>query len=138
MRVLGELAARAPDVAELMDALGPLAGALRYGDVRGTDGASLRVVFDELVVRVVAGLARAAEGLDDDAGRALIERMSAVQAGAGRGRPPGPPRASCPPVLERLADGGGSTGSSRAGRRGCCTTAAAGRRPTSRPASVGR
>ena len=80
VRVLGELAAHAPDVAELMDALGPLAGALRYGDVRGTDARSLRVVFDELVVRVVAGLGRAAAGLDDDAARAMIERMSAVQA----------------------------------------------------------
>ena len=65
VRVLGDLAARAPDVAELMDALGPLAGALRYGDVRGTDAASLRVVFDELVVRVISGLERAAEAVDD-------------------------------------------------------------------------
>lgn len=79
VRVLGELAARTPDVGELMDALGPLAGALRYGDVRGTDATGLRIVFDELVVRVVAGLGRAAEGLDDDAARTMIERMSAVQ-----------------------------------------------------------
>ncbi|MET0323931.1 MAG: DUF5682 family protein, partial [Ilumatobacteraceae bacterium] len=104
VRTLGELAARAPDVAELMDALGPLAGALRYGDVRGTDGASLRIVFDELVVRVVAGLPRAAEGLDDDAGRALIERMSAVQAGLAVVDHPARHDA-LPVVLERLADG---------------------------------
>jgi hypothetical protein len=71
---------RTPDVGELMDALGPLAGALRYGDVRGTDAGGLRIVFDELVVRVVAGLGRAAEGLDDDAAGTMIERMSAVQA----------------------------------------------------------
>ena len=70
VRVLGVLAARDPDVGELMDALGPLADAQRYGDVRRTDVAALRVVFDELVVRVIAGLARAAESLDDDAGRA--------------------------------------------------------------------
>ena len=80
LRALGELAAHAPDVAELMDALGPVASALRYGDVRGTDAAGLRAVFDELVVRVVAGLDRAARGVDDEAATALIERMSAVQA----------------------------------------------------------
>jgi hypothetical protein len=80
VRVLGELAARDPDVGELMDALGPLAGAMRYGDVRGTGASDLGVVFDELVVRVVAGLARAADGLDDDAARSMIERMSATQA----------------------------------------------------------
>ena len=34
VRRLGELAAHDPDVAELIDALGPLADALRYGDVR--------------------------------------------------------------------------------------------------------
>ena len=35
-----------PDVGQLMDALGPLARALRYGDVRGTDVGALRTVFD--------------------------------------------------------------------------------------------
>ena len=104
VRVLGELAAHAPDVAELMDALGPLAGALRYGDVRGTDARSLRVVFDELVVRVVAGLGRAAAGLDDDAARAMIERMSAVQAALAVVDHPAR-HADWLPVLERLADG---------------------------------
>ena len=104
VRVLGALAARAPDVAELMDALGPLAGALRYGDVRGTDAASLRVVFDELVVRVIAGLARAAEGLDDDAARAMIERMSSVQAALAVVDHPARHR-ELPPVLEHLAGG---------------------------------
>ena len=37
LQALGELAARAPDIADLMDALGPVASALRYGDVRGTE-----------------------------------------------------------------------------------------------------
>ncbi len=76
---LGRLAAGAPDLAELMDTLGPLAAAVRYGDVRGTDAAGLRAVFDELVVRVLAGLDRATLGLDDDAARAMVERLSAVQ-----------------------------------------------------------
>lgn len=104
VRVLGELAARAPDVAELMDALRPLAGALRYGDVRGTDAADLRVVFDEIVVRVIAGLGRAADGLDDDAARAMIERMSAVQAALAVVDHPAR-RRDLPAVLEQLAAG---------------------------------
>jgi Family of unknown function (DUF5682) len=104
VRVLGELAARDPDVGELMDALGPLAGALRYGDVRGTDASDLRVVFDELVVRIVAGLVRAAEGLDDDAARSMIERMSATQAALAVVDHPAR-RRELPPVLEQLAEG---------------------------------
>jgi hypothetical protein len=103
VRTLGELAARAPDVAELMDALRPLAGALRYGDVRGTDAVGLRVVFDELVVRIVAGLAHATESLDDDAARSMIERMSAVQAALAIVDHPAR-RDSFPAVLEHLAE----------------------------------
>ncbi len=103
VRVLGELAARDPDVGELMDALGPLAGALRYGDVRRTGTADLRVVFDELVVRVVAGLRRAAEALDDDAARSMIERMSATQAALAVVDHP-VRRHELPAVLEELAE----------------------------------
>ena len=55
VQAIARLAAGAPDVAELMDTLGPLASALRYGDVRRTDAAALRAVFDEIVARVVAG-----------------------------------------------------------------------------------
>jgi Family of unknown function (DUF5682) len=103
LRALGELAASAPDVAELMDALGPVASALRYGDVRGTDASGLRAVFDELVVRVVAGLDRAARGVSSEAATAFIERLSAVQAAlavvdhAAR-------RDEWPYALEQLAD----------------------------------
>ncbi len=45
-------AAHDPDVVQVIDTLGPLARALRYGDVRGTDASALRTVFDGLVVRV--------------------------------------------------------------------------------------
>ena len=134
---LGELAATAPDVAELMDALGPLAAARRYGDVRGTDAAALAVVFDELVVRVVAGLQRAAEGLDDDAARAMIERMSAVQAALALVDHPAR-TAELPAVLEPSPPDAGCTASCRAGPRGCSTTAGRGRRRGSRPGSAGR
>jgi hypothetical protein len=73
------LAARAPDVAELIDSLPPLANALRYGDVRGSDAGALRTVVDELVVRVIAGLDVACRALDDDAATAMVERLSALQ-----------------------------------------------------------
>jgi hypothetical protein len=100
---LGRLAAAAPDVAELMDALGPLAAAMRYGDVRGTDAAGLRTVFDELVVRVLAGLDRATVGLDDDAAGAMVERLSALQAALAVVDHPAR-REDLPPVLARLAE----------------------------------
>jgi hypothetical protein len=103
VRVLGELAARSPDVAELMDALRPLASALRYGDVRNTEPAGLRVVFDELVVRVLAGLGRAVEALDDDAARSMIERLSATQAALAIVDHPAR-RDAFPEVLERIAE----------------------------------
>lgn len=76
---LGTLAANAPDVADLVDALPPLANALRYGDVRGSDSAGLATVVDELVVRVIAGLDLACRSLDDDAATAMTERLSSLQ-----------------------------------------------------------
>lgn len=100
---LGDLAAASPDVAELMDALGPLAGAIRYGDVRGTDAGGLRTVFDELVVRIVAGLERATSARDDDAARAMTERLSALQAALATLDHPAR-RDDVPRELARLAD----------------------------------
>ena len=73
-------AAHDPDVVQVIDTLGPLARALRYGDVRGTDAAALRRVFDGLVVRVLAGVVMACRSLDDDAAAAMVERLAEVQA----------------------------------------------------------
>jgi hypothetical protein len=81
--VVAQLAERAvadTDTAALIDTLGPLARAMRYGDVRGTDAAALRVTFDGIVVRVVASIRGACHALDDDAAAAMIERLSAMQA----------------------------------------------------------
>jgi hypothetical protein len=77
---LGRQAALATDVAQLIDTLGPLSRSLRYGDVRGTDAASLRSVFDGLVVRVIAGVPNACRSLDDEAAAAMVERLAGVQA----------------------------------------------------------
>lgn len=73
-------AAHDPDVVHVIDALAPLARALRYGDVRGTDASALRTVFDGLVVRVIAGVVTACRSLDDAAAAAMVERLAGVQA----------------------------------------------------------
>lgn len=73
-------AAHNPDVVQVIDTLAPLARALRYGDVRGTDASSLRRVFDGLVIRVLAGTLMACRSLDDDAAAAMVERLAGVQA----------------------------------------------------------
>jgi hypothetical protein len=78
--LLAAVASGDADVVTVMDALGPLGRAVRYGDVRATDVDALRIVFDGLVVRVVAGLPVASSNLDADAATAMVERLAAVQA----------------------------------------------------------
>lgn len=81
-RIVGILATRAandPDVGQLMAALGPLAHAQRYGDVRSTDATSIRAVFDGLVVRVLAGLGPACASLGDEAAAVMVERLGTLQ-----------------------------------------------------------
>jgi hypothetical protein len=101
---LGALAANAPDVADLIDALPPLAGALRYGDVRGSDAGALETVIDEVVVRVIAGLDLACRHLDDDAATAMVERLSALQGALAVLDHPARHR-DLPAVLTAVADG---------------------------------
>jgi len=72
-------AAHDPDLLQVIDTLGPLARALRYGDVRGTDAAALRRVFDGLVVRVVSGIVIACRSLAQEAAAAMVERLASVQ-----------------------------------------------------------
>jgi len=79
VRRLADRAATDPDVGQLMDVSVPLAHALRYGDVRGTDATALGQVFDGIVVRILAGLVPACSSLDDDAATQMVERLTAVQ-----------------------------------------------------------
>jgi hypothetical protein len=58
-----------------MDALAPLAGVLRYGNVRQTDTAMLARVIDGLAARIFIGLPGACTGLNDDAAGEMLERM---------------------------------------------------------------
>ena len=107
--IVHELATRAandPDVGQLMAALGPLAQAQRYGDVRSTDAAAVGSVFDGLVVRVLAGVVPACASLDDDAAGLMVERLSGVQQALAlvdhRAR-----HRAFPDVLELLSEGVG-------------------------------
>ena len=79
MDALAQRAAAEQDVTGLLDALGPLARTVRYGDVRGTDLAALRSVLDGLVVRAMVGLPGACRMLDDEGAAAMAERLSAAQ-----------------------------------------------------------
>jgi hypothetical protein len=97
-------AAHDPDVGQLMAALGPLAHAQRYGDVRATDVSALRTVFDGLVVRVLAGVVVACASLDDAAARVMVERLSGVQTALALIDHPSR-HTDVPDVLGRLADG---------------------------------
>lgn len=73
-------AAHDPDLTQVIDTLGPLARALRYGDVRGTPAEALRSVFDSLVVRVLAGTVVACRSLAPEHAAAMVERLTNVQA----------------------------------------------------------
>ncbi len=72
-------AAVAADLGHLMDALQPLARVARYGDVRGTDAASVQPIVEGLVERIAIGLAPAASHIDEAAAETLVARMDAVQ-----------------------------------------------------------
>ena len=103
VRRLADRAATDPDVGHLMDAAVPLAEALRYGNVRGTDASALDRVFDGVVVRIVAGLVPVCAGLDDDAAAAMVERLAGVQAALAVLDHPAR-HEEFPAVLGRLAD----------------------------------
>ena len=81
--LMASLSARAAvhaDVPQLMDALGPLARARRYGDVRGTDGRALDTVLAGLVVRVAAGLPSRVHRVGAEEAASMAGRLQATQA----------------------------------------------------------
>ncbi|GAA3165691.1 MULTISPECIES: DUF5682 family protein [Streptomyces] len=75
MRALADRAALDTDVGRLARALPALVRAVRYGDVRGTDGAALREVAAGLAERIFVGLPPACAGLDADAATALRDHL---------------------------------------------------------------
>ena len=109
MRRLAGLMARDTDVADLMDAIGPLARAARYGDVRATDASAVHAVIDGLVVRVLVGLALACRSLDADAAAAMAERLTATNAALGLIEHPAR-RTDWPHALDALTQKGAAHG----------------------------
>ncbi|WP_437185814.1 DUF5682 family protein [Planctomicrobium sp. SH668] len=67
------------DVIQLMDALGPLASVIRYGDVRGTDTTQLKPIVSGMFARVCVGLFTACTGVNDELATTLVQSMSKTQ-----------------------------------------------------------
>ena len=83
LATLADKAALDADVVHLMDALPALARAQRYGDVRQTDTRALHKVSEVLVVRICAGLQRAASSLDATNAATMRRRIDAVSTAIG-------------------------------------------------------
>lgn len=74
--VAEQLQARAAtdsDPLSLLAALPPLANVQRYGNVRNTDAAQVRTLFDGILARACIGLGLAVGGLDEEAAEAARE-----------------------------------------------------------------
>lgn len=79
--IMGRLrneAAVASDIAHVMEALPPLANVLRYGNVRNTDAGAVAEVIEGLLARIYVGLPPACATLNDEAARAMFERLLAL------------------------------------------------------------
>jgi hypothetical protein len=79
MRRVEEQAASVSDVAQLLDAVPPLAQLARYSDVRRTDASLVGHVARGLVVRASIGLPNACASLDDDAAAAMFTTLVGVE-----------------------------------------------------------
>ena len=79
-QALQNRAALSGDVLQLLDALPPLAGVFRYGNVRQTDSALVAHVLDGLIVRAAIALPLACNGIDDEAADALRDKLLAAHA----------------------------------------------------------
>ncbi len=78
MAALDARAAATSDVAELLEAVPPLARAARYGSVRRTDAEAVTALVRGLVTRAAAGLVPACASLDDDAAAAMTALVTSV------------------------------------------------------------
>ncbi len=78
IETLAERAATTGDVAQLLQALPPLANVYRYGSVRQTDTALLASVMDSLIVRASIGLPVACMAMDEAAASAMKAKVLAA------------------------------------------------------------
>jgi len=83
VRAIHDLTAIAADVPIMMEALPPLAGISRYGNVRKTDADMVMGIVRGLVERICVGLSNACASLDDEAAAKMFERLAAVHAAIG-------------------------------------------------------
>lgn len=109
MRCLQAQAAVTSDTNHLMRALPPLAGVLRYGNVRQTDTAMIAQVVDGLVARICIGLAGACASLNDEAAAAMFEQVEKVDEAITR-MPEERYRLDWQQALAAIADQGGVHG----------------------------
>lgn len=83
MSALEAQAAQATDIAHLMAALPPLAGILRYGNVRQTDTRMVGHLVDGLLARICVGLPNACSSLSDDAAAEMYDHLLGVHGAVG-------------------------------------------------------
>jgi len=78
LRKLDDIAAEASSAVQLLDALPPLANALRYGNVRGTSAELIEPIVGGLVARACVGLRGACASLDDEAAQQMFTHLSSA------------------------------------------------------------
>jgi hypothetical protein len=78
--LLDARAAASSDVRVQLEALGPLARVIRYGDVRETKAEQLRPVLNALFERALVGAQAACSQLDDEAAASMLAALSGAQA----------------------------------------------------------
>ncbi|CAN7584215.1 DUF5682 family protein [Massilia sp. LjRoot122] len=75
MQRIQEAGATTPDPGFLLEAIGPLVDAIRYGNVRGSDTAALGQVAAGLIARACIALPFGARALADDAAAILLRQL---------------------------------------------------------------
>lgn len=73
---INELSSVSSDILDLIKSVPQLVNVSRYGDVRKTDLIVLRVIIDQILVKIYVGLANACYGLDEENSIVMFEQIS--------------------------------------------------------------